>query len=80
MKREAMSEDKESEPQTQSSSKSLSTDELPEQTGQEVQVHYQPTPPRSRADHEIHPRVPIPPVPEGEEVPDDSPSPPVDLD
>jgi hypothetical protein len=56
------------------------TGELPEQSGGEVKVRYQPTPPRRPVDKKIQPRQPSPPVPEGEDVPDKKPSPPVKLD
>jgi hypothetical protein len=59
---------------------SLPTGELPEQTEKEVRVRYWKTPAPLPPEHEIHKRQHIPPVPEGEEVPDDTPSPPVELD
>ena len=58
---------------------SLSTDELPKQTGKETHVRYRDSPVRSPERH-IHERTKIPPVPEGEQVPDDTPSPPVKMD
>ncbi|MGH9875058.1 MAG: hypothetical protein ACRD9S_21595 [Pyrinomonadaceae bacterium] len=59
---------------------SLTTDELPEQSGKEVHVPYWKTPPPRPTQHKIPPRQHIPPVPEGKQVPDDTPSPPVGLD
>ncbi len=59
---------------------SLTTDELPAQTGKEVQVRYRDSPVRQSPDKRIHERAQIPRVPEGEKVPDETPSPPVDVD
>jgi hypothetical protein len=59
---------------------SSQTSELPEQAGKEVTANYRSTPPPPRHDQKIHPRQPIPPVPEGEEVADADPSPPVELE
>ena len=56
------------------------TGELPEQTGKEVTVKYRPSPPSQPFDRKIHPRQPAPKVPGGEEVSDEDPSPPVDLE
>jgi hypothetical protein len=75
-----MSKNKKSEPVTQPSSESLTTGEMPRQLGKEVHVRYQPTPSPPPPDKKIHPRQKIPPVPEGEKVPDKTPSPPVDID
>lgn len=75
-----MSESKNCEPLTQSPPEPLSSGEMPEQSGKEVIVHYRPEPAKPKSVREIHPRQKIPPVPEGEEVPDDTPSPPVELD
>jgi hypothetical protein len=61
-------------------SEPLSTDEMPEQSGKEVHINYTPRPAPPPPDHKIHPRNQIPPVPEGEEVPDKTPSPPIDID
>jgi len=61
-------------------SKSLDTGKMPEQTGQEAQIKYKPSPAAPSFNREIHPRQPVPPVPEGESVPDKCPSPPVELD
>jgi hypothetical protein len=70
-----MSETEKSEPP-----ESLPAGEVPEQCEKEVRVPYWKSPPPRPAGHEIHPRQYIPLVPEGEEVPDETPSPPVDLD
>ena len=59
---------------------SLPTAELPEQSEKEVHVPYWDTPVPPPPGSKIHQRQPIPPVPAGEEVPDDEPSPPVELD
>jgi hypothetical protein len=53
---------------------------LPEQTVEEVHVIYQDAPPSPPRGKRIHPRQVIPPVPEGEHRPDETPSPPVELD
>jgi hypothetical protein len=58
----------------------LLSGEIPEQVQKEVQVNYRPKPSRRPAGRDIHPRQNIPAVPEGKEVPDPTPSPPVDLD
>ena len=59
---------------------SLSTGKLPEQTVEEVHVIYEPSPPPAPRNQRIHPRQVIPPVPEGEPRPDETPSPPVELE
>ena len=74
-----MGEKKKSEPPT-SLPETLDTEEMPEQTGHEVQVHYRPKPSPPPPGHEIPPRRPIPTVPEGEETADKCPSPPVDIE
>ena len=56
------------------------TGELPEQVGKEVRVPYWKSPPPVPSGHDIPPRQYIPMVPEGEEVPDDTPSGPVELE
>lgn len=75
-----MSKNKKSKPLTPSPSESLSTGEMPAQTGNEVQIKYRPSPSPPPPDQKIHPRQKIPAVPEGEEVPDNTPSPPIELD
>ena len=78
-KKEDMCENKKSESEMLPA-KSSGKDEIPEQTAQEIHIHYEdsPTPQWNR---KIHPRQIIPPVPEAEEeVSDHTPSPPVELD
>jgi hypothetical protein len=58
----------------------LSTGDLPIQSPKKIQIRYRPSPSPRPPDKKIHPRQKIPPVPEGEEVPDENPSPPVELD
>jgi hypothetical protein len=67
-------------PEPARSPESLPTGELPEQSGKEVRVPYWDSPAPPPVGHEIHPRQYIPPPPEGEEVADDTPSPPVGLE
>jgi hypothetical protein len=67
-------------PEPATPEKSLPTDELPEQTGKEVRARYWKSPAPLPPEHKIHERQPIPPIPEGEEVPDETPSLPVELD
>jgi len=62
------------------SSGSLTTGNVPEQMGREVNVHYWDSPAPSPTGKTIHERQYIPPVPTGEEVPDTTPSVPVDLE
>ena len=47
--------------------------------GTEHVVSWKDTPPRGRATKKIHPRRAAPPLPRGEEVIDEDPSPPVDI-
>jgi hypothetical protein len=61
------------------SPESMITGNLPEQIGEETQGELVAKP-DAQAGSKIHPRQIIPPLPEGEHVPDDTPSPPVDLD
>ena len=63
-----------------SPSKSPLTGELPKQSEREVRVPYRKWPPPLPPDQEIQPRQRIPEPPQGEEVSDDTPSPPVELD
>jgi hypothetical protein len=79
-KRKEMGEKDKCEPVTEPASEPVSTGELPRQKGKKVQVDYSPSPPPPPKDQKIHPRQKIPPVPEGEKVPDKTPSSPVDLD
>jgi hypothetical protein len=78
-KGESMSENKKSKPVTPPPSESLSTGEIPKQSRKAIHVRYRRSP-SSRPDKKIHPRQKMPPVPEGEEMPDHTPSPPVELD
>jgi len=59
---------------------SPTTGNLPVQKVEEVHVDYQDSPPPAPRTRQIHPRQVIPPVPEGEYRPDETPSPPVELD
>ena len=47
---------------------------------QEVKISYSPQVPRTSSNREIHPRRPLPFIPEGECVPDENPSPPVNIE
>ena len=75
-----MSENKKSKPVTPPPSESLSTGEIPKQSRKKIHVHYRRSPSPPPPDQKIHPRQKIPPVHEGGEVPDNTPSPPVELD
>jgi hypothetical protein len=77
--RKIMSEKSDSKPIV-SPPEPLSTGDVPEQTGKEVVVHYRPEPAKPPGVPKIHPRQKIPPVPEGEKIPDQTPSGPVDLE
>lgn len=61
-------------------SEELVTDDVADQTAKEVQVRYQRVAPSRRAGQGIHLRRELPPVPAGKHVPDNSPSPPVEID
>jgi hypothetical protein len=74
-----MGEKKPCEPPT-SPPEPLDTEDMPKQTGQEVQVHYRPKPSPPPPGQKIPPRRSIPTVPEGEETADKNPSPPVDIE
>ncbi len=54
--------------------------DLPSQRPREVKIDYHPQAPEGEAGKQIHPRRAVPPVPEGPDVPDPDPSPPVDPD
>jgi hypothetical protein len=73
-------EEKKSEPPAQPPSDPMASGEMPEQTEKEVHVEYNRLPSTPPPGQVIHPRQKIPPVPEGEDVADASPSPPVELD
>ncbi len=59
---------------------SLPAEDMPEQKSEEVQINYLPRAPKGEAGRTIHPRLPVPVVPEGEDVPDPAPSPPVKIE
>ena len=61
------------------SERPLDAGEMPPQKPGEVNVRYRPSPPPG-GDRKIHPRQTIPDVPEGEKVPDPTPSPPTKPD
>jgi hypothetical protein len=75
-----MCEHKKSEPATPQTSESSTSDKEPDQSAREVKVNYRNSPPARPPGKEIHPRQIIPAVPEGKEVPDDTPSPPVEIE
>ena len=56
----------------------MSSGEVPKQTAKEKKISLHSLPPLPLPDKEIHPRQVIPPVREGKETPDHTPSPPVD--
>ena len=58
---------------------SLPADDSPARSTEEVSVNYEREPPHGDAGRLIHERMPVPSVPEGEDVPDHSPSPPVGI-
>ena len=58
----------------------LSAGEMPQQLSRETDVPYHRKPAPGSKNKKIHPRQKLPPVPKGKDRPDDSPSPPVDLD
>lgn len=51
----------------------------PARPTEEVSINYEREPPRGEAGRLIHERLPVPSVPEGEDVPDRTPSPPVQI-
>ena len=73
-----MSKRKKSKPVKPPTAEPMSVSEIPPQTGEEIQVQYDQIPPPPPPNQKIHPRRKLPPVPEGEEVPDKNPSPPVE--
>jgi len=54
--------------------------DLPEQNSEEVHIRYSPEAPKGDVNRTIHQRRPYPTVPEGGDVPDRNPSPPVDIE
>ena len=75
-----MKEQKKNIQDPQAESNELSSGDIPEQTGKEVNIPYSSTPHATPKDKKIHPRNKMPPLPKGEDVPDDQPSPPLELD
>jgi len=57
----------------------LSSSEIPAQESTEANADYESQPASVRIG-KIHPRQPVPPMPEGEDVADDTPSPPTKID
>lgn len=78
--RRVMCKSEKSDPETQLPPESLPGDEELEKLAKQIHVHYQESPAKPPPEKNIHQRRTIPPVPEGEEVQDESPSPPVDLE
>jgi len=58
----------------------LPTSDLPERNTKEVHIRYSPDAPKGDVNRTIHPRRPYPTPPEGEDVPDRNPSPPVNIE
>ena len=58
---------------------SLPAADSPAYPTEEVSINYEREPPRGEAGRLIHERLPVPSVPEGEDVPDRTPSPPVQI-
>ena len=69
---------KERSPNKEESPDSMSSGELPQQKSKEKKISLHSLPPLPLPDKKIHPRQVIPPVSEGKETPDHTPSPPVD--
>lgn len=57
----------------------LPADDLPASSTDEVSIKYEREAPRGDPDRRIHERMPVPRIPEGEDVPDRTPSPPLDI-
>lgn len=57
----------------------LPADEQEERSTEEVSIRYRREAPEGDPERRIHERMPVPTVPEGEDVPDRTPSPPVDI-
>ena len=75
-----MKEQKKAIPGPQTESDALSSGDVPEQVGKEANIPYSSTPHATPKDKKIHPRTKLPSLPKGEDVPDDQPSPPLELD
>ena len=58
----------------------LPASDLPEQDSKEVYISYLPEPPQGDVNRTIHPRRPYPTIPEGDDIPDRNPSPPVKIE
>jgi hypothetical protein len=54
--------------------------EIPLQSPEETTVEYLPSAPKGPPGKRIHPRRPLPPVPEGTPEPDPDPSPPAEIE
>ena len=61
-------------------SDSMSSGEMPKQTSKKKKISFHYLPPLPLPDKKIHPRQVIPPVTEGKDIPDNTPTPPVDPD
>jgi len=61
-------------------SDAMSSGEMPKQTSKKKKISFHSLPPLPLPDKKIHPRQAIPPVKEGKEIPDNTPTPPVDPD
>ena len=57
----------------------LPADELPASSTDEVSISYERVAPRGQPGRRIHERMPAPSIPEGDDVPDRTPSPPIDI-
>ena len=58
----------------------MSSGEMPKQTSKKKKISFHSLPPLPLPDKKIHPRQVIPPVTKGKEIPDNTPTPPVDPD
>jgi hypothetical protein len=74
-----MCEQNKEKPENHKASSAMDTGDLPKQTEKEAQAEFH-SQPSAKPSNEIHPRQFIPPVPNGADIPDDTPSPPVELD
>lgn len=62
----------------QNDADAITSSEIPQQRATKTHVNYKDKP--ATATHKIHDRQPLPPIPEGEDVTDDCPSPPTKID
>lgn len=67
------------EPDAEPAGGRLPADDLPASQTDEVAIDYEREPPRGDPARRIHERMPTPPLAEGEDVPDRTPSPPLDI-